>query len=77
MEIKILGSGCPKCRALESNARDAVKELGIEADIVKITKIKDIVDHGVMVTPALIVDGKLVSAGKVLKPDEIKRALKS
>jgi len=75
MEIKILGTGCPKCKKLEENARKAVEELNIEANISKVTKLNDIMDYGVMVTPALVVDEKVVSAGKLLSPQDIKKHL--
>ncbi|WP_326907395.1 thioredoxin family protein [Sedimentibacter sp. MB31-C6] len=76
MVIKILGSGCKNCIALKKNTEDAVKELGIEAEIVKIEDMKDIVSYGVLQTPALVIDEKVVSFGKVLKPKDIVKALK-
>jgi len=75
MKIEILGTGCPRCKTLTANAETAVKELGIEAEIVKVTKLQDIMNYGVMLTPALVVDGKVRSAGKVLPAEEIKRLL--
>ena len=75
MKIEILGTGCPKCKTLMANAETAVKELGIEAEIVKVTQLKDIMNYGVMLTPALAVDGKVKSAGKVLSVEEIKKFL--
>ena len=75
MKIEILGTGCPKCKKLDQNAREAVKELGIEAEIVKVTKINEIMNYGVMVTPALTVDGEVKSAGKILSKDEIKKLI--
>lgn len=71
MIIKILGSGCSKCVALTENARTALAKAGKEAEIVKVTDFADIAAYGVMSTPALVIDEKLVSYGKVLKPDEI------
>ena len=73
MKIEILGVGCPKCKQLTTNAETAVKELNVHADIVKVTDIGKITGYGVMMTPALAVDGKVVSAGKVLNKDEIKK----
>jgi small redox-active disulfide protein 2 len=73
--IQILGTGCPKCRTLTANAETAVKELGIEANIDKVEKIADIMKFGVMMTPALVVDGQVKSAGKVLSTDDIKKFL--
>jgi small redox-active disulfide protein 2 len=74
-QIQILGAGCPKCRKLAENAEAAVNELGIEYQVVKITDINEIMKRGVMMTPALAVDGKTKSVGKVLSVDEIKALL--
>ncbi len=74
-KIQILGTGCPKCHALTANAERAVRELGIEAVIEKVDKIQDIIKFGVMITPALVVDGQVKSAGKVLTPEAIKKFL--
>ena len=73
--IQILGTGCPKCHALRANAEQAVKELGIEAVVGKVDKIQDIMKFGVMITPALAVDGQVKSVGKVLTPEAIKKFL--
>lgn len=75
MIIKILGSGCRKCVALAANAQAAAEAAGLTAEIVKVTDIAEIAAHGVLSTPGLVVDGKLVSAGKVLSADEIARLL--
>lgn len=75
MKIEILGVGCPKCKQLIANAEMAVKELNIQAEISKVTDIDKITEYGVMMTPALAVDGTVVSAGKVLSKDEIKKIL--
>ncbi len=69
--IKILGTGCKKCVSLEENAKEAVKELGMDAEIVHVTDLKEITEYGVMSTPALVVDEKVVCKGKVLKPRDI------
>jgi small redox-active disulfide protein 2 len=74
-KIQILGTGCPKCKKLAENAEAAVKELGVEYDIEKVTKINEIMKFGVMVTPALAVDGQVKVVGKVASPDEIKGML--
>jgi small redox-active disulfide protein 2 len=74
-KIQILGTGCPKCKLLLANAEEAVKQLNIEAQIEKVDKITDIIKFGVMTTPALVVDGTVKSAGKVLSPDDIKKHL--
>lgn len=75
MKIEILGVGCPKCKQLTANAEAAVKELNLQAEIGKVTDIDKITGYGVMMTPALVVDGTVVSAGKVLSKDEIKKLI--
>lgn len=75
MKIEILGVGCPKCKQLTENAQAAIKELNIAAEISKVTDIDEITERGVMITPALAIDGMVVSAGKVLSKDEIKNIL--
>ena len=77
MKIEILGVGCPKCKQLAANAEAAVKELNMQAEVSKVTDIDKITEYGVMMTPALAVDGKVFSAGKVLTTDEIKQCLNS
>lgn len=74
-KIQILGTGCPKCKKLTENAEAAVKMLGIQYEIQKVTDINDIMKFGVMLTPALVVDGEVKSVGKVVSPDEIKLML--
>jgi len=73
MKIEILGTGCAKCKQLTANAEAAVKELSLQAEIGKVTDIDKITEYGVMMTPALAIDGTVVSAGKVLTKDEIKK----
>jgi small redox-active disulfide protein 2 len=75
-KIQILGTGCPKCKALAANAAAAVKALGIEVEIEKVEKIQDIMKFDVMMTPALVVDGQVKSAGKVLSAADIESLLK-
>jgi small redox-active disulfide protein 2 len=75
-KIQILGTGCPKCKKLAENAEAAAKELGIEYQIEKVTNINDIMTFGVMVMPALVVDGKLIVAGKVPAIEQLKEILK-
>ncbi len=70
-KIQILGTGCPKCKLLYANTEAALKSAGIEAQIEKVEKIVDIMKFGVMTTPALVVDGKVKSAGKVLSPEDV------
>lgn len=76
MIIKILGTGCAKCKSLEANARQAVAEMGITAEVVKVQEMQDIMTYGVMRTPALVVDEKVVVYGKVPTAEEIKAFLK-
>jgi small redox-active disulfide protein 2 len=71
-KIQILGTGCPKCKKLTENAETAARELGIEYEIVKVSNINDIMNFGVMMTPALAVDGVVKAMGKVLSVDDIK-----
>ena len=71
MKIQILGTGCPKCRQLEANAREALVGTSLEASVEKVTDLDEIMNMGVMMTPALAVDGVVKSAGKVLSKDEI------
>jgi len=74
-KIQILGTGCPKCKLLTANAEAAVKALGIEAAVEKVEKIQEIMKFGVMMTPALVVDGEVKSVGKVLSVEEIQKLL--
>jgi len=74
-KIQILGTGCPKCKALTQNAEAAAKEMGIECQIEKVTDINEIMKFGVMITPALAVDGQVKCVGKVASPDDIKAML--
>lgn len=75
-KIQILGTGCPKCRQLAENAQAAAEELGIDYEIQKITQIHEIMKMGVMMTPALAVDGIVKIAGKAASPEEIKTLLR-
>ena len=76
MKVQILGSGCAKCKLLEEHAREAVAELGVPAEVEKITDTDSILDMGVMMTPALAIDGKVKSTGKVLTKDQVAAFLK-
>ena len=76
MKIQILGTGCPKCKQVEVNAREAVKNLGINAVIEKVTDIDQIIDFGITVTPALAVDGDVKFSGKIPSVEEIEKLLK-
>ena len=73
--VKVLGSGCAKCNALEVATKDALSELGMDTTIEHVTDFAQIAAYGVMTTPALVVDGKVVSFGKVLKKDEVVKLL--
>ncbi len=75
MKIQVLGTGCAKCKQLTANAEKAVAELGLGVPVEKVEEIREIMKFKVMSTPALVVDGKVVSAGKLLAPDEVKRLL--
>jgi small redox-active disulfide protein 2 len=75
MKIQILGTGCPKCKTLAANAEKAVAELGIQAEIEKVTDIKAIMAFGVMMTPALAIDGVVKSSGHLLSPEQIKKMI--
>lgn len=75
IEIKVLGVGCKKCKVLEENTKEAVKELKISAKIEHITDFQEITKYGIISTPALTVNEKIVSYGKVLSKDEIKISL--
>lgn len=75
MKIEILGTGCPKCNALADAVTRAVANLGLQAEIVKVTDIDDIVNRGVMLTPALVVDGNIVAVGKVPAVEDLQKLL--
>lgn len=75
MEIKILGPGCPNCRTLDKQTRAVVDKLGIDATITKVEDIMEIMQYGVLSTPALVVDGKVMIKGRVPTPEEIEKLL--
>lgn len=74
-KIQVLGTGCPKCKKLAENAEAAARAAGIEYELQKVTQINDIMAMGVMMTPALAIDGVVKTVGKVSSPDEIKAML--
>jgi len=76
MIIKILGTGCAKCKKLEENARQAISEAGIDATIEKVTDLDKIMDYGVMMTPALVIDDNVLARGKLLSVSDIKALIK-
>jgi len=71
MKIEILGMGCPKCKKTTQNAQMAVEELGIEAEIIKVEELSKITEYGVMITPALVIEGEVKAAGKIPSKQEI------
>jgi len=75
MIIKILGTGCPKCKKLEENAKEAVRQTGILAEGQKVSNINDIMKYDIALTPALVVDEKVKSSGKVLSIERIKNII--
>ena len=75
-KIEILGMGCARCNQLEERAREAVNAMRIDAEVIKVQDIKAIANYGVLVTPALVVDGVVKVAGKVPKVEEIKEWIK-
>ena len=75
MKIEILGMGCPKCKMLYENAKKAVEEKGIQAEIIKVENIDKITEYGVMMTPALVIDGEVKSSGRTLSTEEINKWL--
>lgn len=75
MVIKILGAGCRNCIVLKENTEAAVKQIGVDAEIIKVTDFKDIMAYGIMSMPVLVIDDKVVSYGKVLNPTEIAKIL--
>jgi len=74
-KLQILGMGCPKCRQLAELTEQAARELGIEFEIEKVTEIQEIMKFGVMVTPALAVDGEVKSAGKIPSIEDLKKMI--
>ncbi len=75
LKIEILGMGCPKCRALADNVAKAVADFSLQAEVVKVTDIDAIVNRGVMLTPALVVDGEIVAVGRVPSAGELRKML--
>jgi small redox-active disulfide protein 2 len=72
MEIKILGPGCPRCGELERRTKSVLAELGISADVEKITDIRKIMEYGILSTPGLVIDGKVKAEGRIPRPEELK-----
>ena len=76
MKIEILGTGCSKCKTLEENTKQALSKIGGFHELKKVEDIVEIMNYGVMSTPALVVDGKVLSTGKILTPDQIIELIK-
>ena len=76
MEIKVLGTGCPNCIALEKSVRNTVAELNIDANIEKVEDIVQIMSYGIMRTPGIVIDGKVVLSGRIPSSNELKELLK-
>lgn len=77
MKVQIFGIGCPRCKKLEANARKAVQEIGIEAEIKKVQDMKEISKFGVMMTPALAIGGKVKCSGEIAPVEKIKKWLQT
>lgn len=75
MIVKILGTGCPKCKKLETAARQAIATMGLDATVEKVSDVDEIMDYGVIMTPALVIDEQVVSTGKVLSTEDIQKLL--
>jgi small redox-active disulfide protein 2 len=75
MKIEVLGTGCAKCKKTRENAEKAVQELGLQAEVIKIEKLDEILEYGVVITPALAIDGEVKVSGKVPSVEDVKRLL--
>ena len=73
MQVKVFGPGCPRCKKTEENAVEALKELNLEAELVKVSDLQEIMSHGIMMTPGLAIDEEMVSTGKIPTVEEIKK----
>lgn len=76
MKIKVLGMGCAKCETLLANVKEAVNQTGVEAEIEKVTDFAEIAKYGILMTPGLVIDEEVKSAGKLLNTEEIARMIK-
>jgi small redox-active disulfide protein 2 len=75
MEIKVLGTGCKRCKSLEQATKQAIQELGLDAKVEKVEDIQKIMEYGIMRTPGLVINGKIVLSGQVPKVSELKKVL--
>jgi small redox-active disulfide protein 2 len=76
VKIEVFGTGCAKCNRLEKNVHQAVKETGVTAEVIKVSDIQEIIDRGMLMTPALVIDGEAKATGRVPSVKEIKTMLK-
>jgi small redox-active disulfide protein 2 len=76
MKIEILGSGCAKCKSVEKLVRNIVEELGIQADVIKVEDLQEIINRGIIMTPAVFIDGEAKIVGRVPTSDELKKLLR-
>ncbi len=76
MKIEVLGTGCPKCMSVEQNVKKALAELAVQAEVEKVTDLQQIIQKGVLSTPALVIDGKLVLQGKSPTVEQLKELIK-
>ena len=74
-EVKVYGTGCPKCEKLARNCKEAAEALGVEINLIKVTDLMDIMGAGIMMTPALAIDNKMMFSGKVASVDDLKKLL--
>ena len=72
MKIEVLGPGCPRCQATEKNVKEAIKQLGLDAEIAKVQDIKEIMKYGILATPGVVVDGKVKVSGKIPTVEDLK-----
>ena len=75
MKIEVVGPGCGRCITTEKNVREAIKQLGISAEVTNVTDVAEFAKKGVMFTPGIIVDGKVVTSGKIPTVDELKKII--
>jgi small redox-active disulfide protein 2 len=77
MKIEVLGTGCPKCMNTEQNVRKALAELSLQAEVEKVTDIQQIIQRGVLSTPALVIDGRLVMQGRIPTVEQLKELIRA
>ena len=77
MEVRILGTGCPNCKRLERVTREVLAEMGVEADVTKVTRMEEILSYGIPATPGLVINGEVVSYGRIPPKEELTSLLAS